>query len=48
MILYFGMQLDYQAAYDEWGQNPFKGLARLFATVRDELLQGDERSASGL
>lgn len=41
MILYFGMQLDYGAAYGEFGEDPFEGLADLFATVRDELLQGD-------
>jgi hypothetical protein len=41
MILYFGMQLDYGAAYDEFGENPFKGLADLFKQVRDELLSGD-------
>jgi hypothetical protein len=41
MILYFGMQLDYGAAYDEFGEDPFEGLADLFANVRDELLQGD-------
>lgn len=41
MILYFGMQMDYGSVYDEWGQSTFRGLSRLFATVRDELLQGD-------
>jgi hypothetical protein len=41
MILYFGMQLDYGAAYDAFGEDPFEGLADLFATVRDELLQVD-------
>lgn len=41
MILYFGMQLDYGAAYDEFGEDPFEGLAELFEGVRDELLAGD-------
>jgi hypothetical protein len=41
LILYFGMQLDYGSVYDEWGEDTFEGLADLFATVRDELLQGD-------
>ncbi|MBN1247394.1 MAG: hypothetical protein JXC32_07030 [Anaerolineae bacterium] len=41
MILYFGMQLDYGAAYDEFGEDPFEGLADLFGQVRDELLAGD-------
>lgn len=41
LVLYFGMQLDYGAVYGEWGEDTFEGLADLFATVRDELLQGD-------
>jgi hypothetical protein len=41
LILCFGMQLDYGAVYGEWGEDTFEGLADLFATVRDELLQGD-------
>ncbi|MBL7065750.1 MAG: hypothetical protein ISS49_16350 [Anaerolineae bacterium] len=41
MILYFGMQLDYGAAYDAFGEDPFEGLAELFEGVRDELLAGD-------
>jgi len=41
MILYFGMQLDYGAAYGEFGEDPFEGLADLFEQVRDELLAGD-------
>jgi hypothetical protein len=41
MILYFGMQLDYGAAYDTFGEDPFEGLADLFEDVRDELLAGD-------
>ena len=40
-ILYFGMQLDYGAMYDMYGQNPFRGLTNLFKTVREELLAGD-------
>jgi hypothetical protein len=41
MILYFGMQLDYGAAYGEFGEDAFEGLADLFEHVRDELLAGD-------
>jgi hypothetical protein len=41
MVLYFGMQLDYGAAYDAFGEDPFEGLADLFEGVRDELLAGD-------
>lgn len=41
MILYFGMQLDYGATYDAFGEDPFKGLGDLFAAVRGELLAGD-------
>jgi hypothetical protein len=41
MILYFGMQLDYSAVYDEWGEDTFQGLADLFEQVREELLSGD-------
>jgi hypothetical protein len=35
------MQLDYGSVYGEWGEDTLEGLADLFATVRDELLQGD-------
>lgn len=41
MVLYFGMQLDYGAAYDAFGEDPFEGLADLFEGARDELLAGD-------
>jgi len=41
MILYFGMQLDYDAVYAAFGEDAFEGLAELFETVRDELLKGD-------
>jgi hypothetical protein len=41
MIVYFGMQMDYGAAYDAFGEDPFEGLADLFEAVRDELLSGD-------
>lgn len=41
MILYFGMQLDYGAAYGAFGEDPFEGLADLFEAVRAELLAGD-------
>lgn len=45
MILYFGMQLDYSAAYDTFGENPFRGLANLFEQVQDELLAGNLSAA---
>jgi hypothetical protein len=45
MVLYFGMQLDYSAAYDAFGENPFRGLANLFEQVQDELLAGDLSAA---
>jgi hypothetical protein len=45
MILDFGMQLDYSAMYDAFGENPFKGLAGLFKEVREELLTGDLSAA---
>ena len=45
MIAYFGMQLDYSAAYGAFGEDPFAGLADLFETVRDELLVGDLSAA---
>jgi hypothetical protein len=41
MILYFGMQLDYSAVYDAFGEDVFEGLADLFEAVRNELLAGD-------
>jgi len=41
MILYFGMQLDYGAAYDAFGEDAFEGLADLLEAVRKELLAGD-------
>jgi hypothetical protein len=41
MLLYFGMQLDYDAAYGAFGENLFEGLADLFETARGELLAGD-------
>ena len=41
MVLYFGMQLDYSAAYGAFGEDPFEGLADLFEGARDELLAGD-------
>jgi len=45
MIVYFGMQMDYGAAYDAFGEDPFEGLADLFEAVRDELLAGDMSAA---
>lgn len=45
MILYFGMQLDYGATYDAFGEDLFEGLAYLFETVREELLAGDLSAA---
>jgi hypothetical protein len=41
MILYFGMQLDYSDVYGAFGEDVFEGLAELFETVREELLEGD-------
>jgi hypothetical protein len=40
-ILHFGMLLDYSAAYDAFGEDPFEGLAGLFEAVRGNLLAGD-------
>jgi len=48
MILYFGMQLDYGAAYDAFGEDPFEGLADLFEKVREELLAGDLSAAQAM
>jgi hypothetical protein len=45
MVLYFGMQLDYGAAYEAFGRDPFKGLSNLFKAVRDELPAGDLSAA---
>ncbi|MBU0493172.1 MAG: hypothetical protein KKA73_05410 [Chloroflexi bacterium] len=45
LLLYFGMQLDYNAAYSEFGEDAFEGLADLFKDVRDELLAGDLSAA---
>jgi hypothetical protein len=45
MILYFGMQLDYGAAYNAFGEDPFEGLADLFEAVRGELLADDLSAA---
>jgi hypothetical protein len=45
MILYFGMQMDYGAAYDTFGEDAFEGLADLFEKVREELLAGDLSAA---
>ncbi len=41
MVLRFGMQMDYSAAYGAFGENAFRGLANLFKAVRTELLAGD-------
>jgi hypothetical protein len=41
MVLRFGMQMDYSAAYGALGENAFRGLANLFKAVRTELLAGD-------
>lgn len=41
MILDFGMQLGYGAAYGEFGEEPFEGLANLIERVREELQAGD-------
>jgi hypothetical protein len=44
-IVYFGMQLDYDAGYDTLGEDPFEGLADLFEGVREGLLAGDMSAA---
>ena len=41
MVLSFGYQLDYGAAHDALGRNPFRGLADLFEEIRGEILAGD-------
>ena len=41
MLPSFGYQLDYGAAHDALGSNPFRGLAHLFEKIRDEILAGD-------
>lgn len=41
IILYFGMQLDYNAVYHALGRDPFKGVAELFEGIREELIEGD-------
>jgi hypothetical protein len=45
LLVSFGMQMDYGAAYDAFGEDPFKGLSDLFATIREELLAGDLSAA---
>jgi hypothetical protein len=45
MVLYFGMNLDYGAAYDIFGEEIFEGLADLFERVREELLAGNLSAA---
>lgn len=45
LILYFGIQLDYNAVYHALGEDPFKGLAELFKSIREELLAGDISAA---
>ena len=44
MLLSFGYQLEYEAAYDALGENPFRGLVDLFEGIRDEILAGDFRA----
>jgi hypothetical protein len=41
MLLSFGYQLEYGAAFDTLGEKPFRGLADLFEEIRDEILAGD-------
>lgn len=41
LILSFGYQLDYGAAHDALGSNPFRGLAHLFEEIRGEILASD-------
>jgi hypothetical protein len=41
MLLSFGYQLEYGAAYAALGSNPFHGLADLLEEIRGEILAGD-------
>ena len=41
MLLSFGYQLEYGAAFGALGEKPFRGLADLFEEIRDEILAGD-------
>ena len=41
MLLSFGYQLEYGAAFDALGEKPFRGLADLFEEIRGEILAGD-------
>jgi len=45
LLVSFGMQMDYGAAYDTFGEDAFEGLSELFEAVRDELLAGDLSAA---
>ena len=45
LLVSFGMQMDYGAAYDALGEDPFEGLSELFEAIRDELLAGDLSAA---
>jgi hypothetical protein len=45
LFVSFGMQIDYDAAYGAFGEDPFEGLSDLFETIRDELLAGDMSAA---
>jgi hypothetical protein len=45
LLVSIGMQMDYGAAYDAFGEDPFEGLSDLFASVRDELPAGDLSAA---
>jgi len=41
ILLSFGYQLEYGAAFNALGQKPFRGLADLFEEIRGEILAGD-------
>jgi len=41
MLLSFGYQLEYGAAFGALGEKPFRGLADLFEGIRDEILADD-------
>jgi hypothetical protein len=45
LLVSFGMQMNYDAAYGTFGEDPFEGLSDLFEKIRDELLAGDLSAA---
>jgi hypothetical protein len=45
LLVSFGMQMNDDAAYGTFGEDPFEGLSDLFEKIRDELLAGDLSAA---